>query len=642
MAGRVRWGWILLTLLLIAGSLVWRAGNLDAFSLSNDEGTHLMWAWLVHSGHPLYSETVSVQGPLFITLVEWAFDLIGVGVVSGRALVLAFLAATQLSLVWCGRLLYGQDPAPAGWLTGIVAAVAFSVAPIAFSLSRLTMGEIPSLSLAVLAVMLTMVYARRGGWLWLLLSGLAFGLSLLVKALNPLLLLPVGWYILSSYRRVARCGWAVRVAGWAIAALLPMAACLLLYDPAAFYDQVIAFRFDLRATYAPQLDKNLVWLVYFTRQQWGIVTLAAAGTVLLARRRVWHALVPLGLWLVGGLTTVLTHSPLFPHHTIILLPPLALLAGAAAAETWQLLVQRRWAWSGMGLVGAVAFLAAIPAMAQANQETLSAGFGREADAIAFLQRVTRPEDNVISDNLLLAFMAARQTPPPLGDLAQVAIDSGRQTSARLIAISEAYPVEAVADWALRLPYLADYMQWVDEHYLVRHVWDNHHIIYFGRKVASDAVPNPRRIRFEHGIEMVGFQARLANHDGRTSEVSKTSDVLWRDQPDALQVTVFWDVSGSVAQDYTVFVHLYDGRGELVASHDGPPLYGYLPTSQWAAGEIVPDRHTIPLPPQLEAGEYRLAVGMYDAATGERIGVTDIQGSVIGDHVDLVDITVPKR
>ncbi len=642
MADRFRWGWILLALLLIAGSLVWRATNLDAFSLSNDEGTHLMWAWLVHSGHPLYSETVSVQGPLFITMVAWAFDLMGVGVVSGRVLVLAFLTVTLLTLVWCGRLLCERDGASAGWLAGIVAGVAFSVAPMAFSLSRLTMGEIPSVALAVLTVTLVAVYAQRGGWVWLLLSGLVFGLSLLIKALNPLLLLPVGWYILSPHRRVALRGRAARLGGWAAAALLPAATCLLVYDPVAFYDQVIAFRFDLRATYAPQLDKNLVWLAYFVQQQWGIVALAAAGTVLLIRGRASHALVPLGLWLFGAVATVLTHSPLFPHHTIILLPPLALLAGAAAAETWRLVAQHRWAWSGVGIAGVVAFLATTPAMAQANQETLSARFGREADAIAFLQRVTSPEDNVISDNLLLAFMAARQTPPPLGDLAQVAIDSGRQTGARLIAISQAYPVGAVADWALRLPQLADYMQWVEEHYLVQHVWDNHHIIYFGRKVASDAVPNPRQVRFEHGIELVGFQARLADHDGRTSEVSKTSEVLWPDQPDAIQVTVFWRPYETPAQDYTVFVHLYDGRGELVASHDGSPLYGYLPTSVWSAGEIVPDRHTIPLPAQLAAGEYRLSVGMYDAATGERVGVTGVQGSVIGDHVDLIEITVPMR
>ena len=82
-----------------------------------------------------------------------------------------------------------------------------------------------------------------------------------------------------------------------------------------------------------------------------------------------------------------------------------------------------------------------------------------------------------------------QSPPPLGDVAQVAINSGRQTSERLIAISEAYPVEAVANWALRLPYLDEYMAWVDSNYLVQRIWDDHHIIYVGRRVPEAQIPN---------------------------------------------------------------------------------------------------------------------------------------------------------
>jgi hypothetical protein len=322
------------------------------------------------------------------------------------------------------------------------------------------------------------------------------------------------------------------------------------------------------------------------------------------------------------------------------LPPLVLLAGAAGSETWHLLHDRRWAWGGLGLVGAAAFVLALPGAAQANQEVLDAGFGREEDAIAVLKQVTRPGDNVISDNLLLAFMAGRQTPPPLGDMAQVAIDSGRQTSERLIAMSEAYPVEAVADWALRLPYMSAYVEWVNEHYLVRKVWDDHHIIYFGRKVAAGEVPNPRRVDLSQGIEVAGFQAQLVDVKGNARQYLPAA--AGAGEPVTLQVAVYWRASVTPAKDYTVFVHLYDATGKLLASHDGPPLYGYLPTSQWKTDEVVPDRHDIPLPVGLPAGIYRLLAGMYDAATGERLAATDARGSVIGDTIELETITIPVR
>ena len=98
------WVLLALSLLVVIGSLAWHASNLDAFSLSNDEGTHLMWAWLVHSGHPLYSETASVQPPLLIVWLDWAFDVGGVSLVTGRLLVLGFLALTIATLIWLARL----------------------------------------------------------------------------------------------------------------------------------------------------------------------------------------------------------------------------------------------------------------------------------------------------------------------------------------------------------------------------------------------------------------------------------------------------------------------------------------------------------------------------------------------------------
>ena len=635
---RRRWLPLVAVVLVIVAVLAWRAGNLDAFSLSNDEGAYLMWAWLVHSGHPLYSETVSVSAPAFIALLDLAYDLIGVNVVSGRLVVLGCLALLLATLTASARQ-FDRDSGTAtgGWFAGALAAAAFSVAPLAFYLSRMAMGEIPSVALAVLSVWLAQVGIRQSQMAWLALSGAAFSLSLLTKAMNPLVVLPIGWLILvgsdlnprlSPSAKGGR-GWRMRGAVWVLAAVAPLLACLAIYDPAAFYDQVIAFRFELRAVYPLQMDKNLVWLDYFARQQWGIVVWAVAGLGFLIWRSRWRTLGALLLWIAGAVVTVLTHSPLFPHHTVIVLPPLALLAGVAAGETWRAWETRRHRWLAWGLAGASAFLVALPGAAAANGEVLNARFGREADAITVLGQVTRPGDAVISDNLLLAFMAGRQTPPPLGDLAQVAIDSGRQTSERLIAISEAYPVEAVANWALRLPHLAAYMQWVQDNYLVRRIWDHQHVIYFGRKVAPDEVPNRRRHPFAEGVSLIGFSTRR--------DASRLPD-----GGAVLETDLFWQAERAVGQDYTVFVHLYDAAGHLVASHDGTPVYGYLPTSRWPVGQIVRDRHDIQLPDDLPSGDYRLTAGLYDAATGERLRLRNTGGAEETDMAELLTITVAEQ
>lgn len=635
-AGR-GWLWPLLVALSLLASLAWRLPNLEAFSLSNDEGAYLMWAWLVHSGHPLYTETLSVSAPGLIVLLDWAFGLGGVSLVTGRLLVLGFTGLGMLAMAWLtAQLRRGQG---AAGLAALVALVVFSLSPMAFSLSRMVMGEIPALALAVLAVACAAKYAEQTqvGALtsaqgWLVLSGLAFSLSLLVKALNPLLVLPIlALVVLSHAGRPPgwrRLGLALLV--WVLVAAVPVVICLLIYDPVALYDQVVAFRWDLRQAFPWQPAQNLVWLRYFAQQHWGVLALAGAGLLLTARQHSQRrAFGVMTLWLIASLATVLTHSPLFPHHTVILLPPLVILAGLAMGEAWSLCQARRWAWGSLGWLAGVVLLLSAPEAVQANQTTLAASFGREADAIAFLQQVTRPGDRVISDNLLLAFLAGRQTPPPLGDVAQVAIASGRQTSERLIALSQNYPVEAVADWALRLPYLSGYMDWVRQNFLARRVWDDHHVIYFGRKVGADQVPNRQRIHFQDGISLLGFEA--LRPDAGPSSGGDTH--RW------LRVTLFWSASGRPSRDYTVFVHLYDAAGQLVASHDGTPVFGYLPTRQWPEAEVVPDRHDVRLPDELPAGSYRLAAGLYDPANGQRLAVVNEVGIAVDDKVELEHVLI---
>ncbi len=629
--GRTSAVYHLLVALVVVVSIVYRMGNLGAFSLSNDEGAYLMWAWLVHSGRPLYSETVSVSAPFFIVALDWAFDLAGVSLITGRALVLGFLGLTLFSLGWAGKLLHH-------WTTGLMAVLVFSLAPMAFVLSRMAIGEIPAVALATLSLTLASVYWRHGKWGWAALSGFALSLSLLVKAMNPLVAVPVLWFMVARHWH-RRTGWprtAAILVVWGLAGLLPVLVCLLVYEPAALYDQAVVFRFELRAARPWSLVNNMAQLEVFFQQQWGMVGLALAGIVLLAKKARWAILLPLGSWLLGSLITVLFHSPLFAHHAIILLPPLALLAGMGFTETVALLRERSWVWSTPGLAGGLAFLLALPSAMEANQTAQAASFGREAEAIAFLEQITLPTDNIISDNLLLPFMAGRQTPPPLGDLAQVAIDSGRQTSERLIAISEAYPVSAVASWALRLPHLDEYTDWVETNYLVRRVWDDHHIVYFGRRVPEDQIPNRVDAQVGDSIELLGYD--LANRD----QMIGSSQPEIQGTPQVLGVTLYWRVKTPVKEDYTVFVHLLDPEGQLVTQHDGQPLQGYLPTSKWPVSDVIPDQHALLLPAGLSPGRYQLIAGMYALETLERLPVQVTYPQFSDDSVTLTILGIGSQ
>lgn len=84
----------------------------------------------------------------------------------------------------------------------------------------------------------------------------------------------------------------------------------------------------------------------------------------------------------------------------------------------------------------------------------------------------------------------------------------------------------------------------------------------------------------------------------------------------LQLVLYWRIlsreRGDI--DYSFFLHLVDMRGYLWAQADS---LGYPPSS-WQEGDLVAEWFTLLIPPDTPPREYRLQVGLYDRATGERV------------------------
>ena len=109
--------------------------------------------------------------------------------------------------------------------------------------------------------------------------------------------------------------------------------------------------------------------------------------------------------------------------------------------------------------------------------------------------------------------------------------------------------------------------------------------------------------------------------------------------DALDVTLYWFALREVGTDYKAFVHLLDGRGQMVAQHDGDPGGGYSPTTRWLPGEIVPDRHRLPLLAGQPGGEYTLKAGMYQF---EPMRVLSVDPPAADGRVDLGRVRLPLQ
>jgi len=83
----------------------------------------------------------------------------------------------------------------------------------------------------------------------------------------------------------------------------------------------------------------------------------------------------------------------------------------------------------------------------------------------------------------------------------------------------------------------------------------------------------------------------------------------------LRVELAWQVTTALPADTTVFVHVLDENGDLIAQADGEPAGGLVPlVSLNVPGTVLYETRLIPLPPD----EYRVRVGLYDRASGERL------------------------
>jgi hypothetical protein len=109
--------------------------------------------------------------------------------------------------------------------------------------------------------------------------------------------------------------------------------------------------------------------------------------------------------------------------------------------------------------------------------------------------------------------------------------------------------------------------------------------------------------------------------------------------DELQLTLYWQAERPMDQNWTVFVHVLDSAGTLVAQHDGQPRDGRYPTSVWDQGEVVDDGHRLSLPGDLPDGDYQVVVGLYSVESGERLPVLDSQGNPSGDSVPLATLAL---
>ena len=104
-----------------------------------------------------------------------------------------------------------------------------------------------------------------------------------------------------------------------------------------------------------------------------------------------------------------------------------------------------------------------------------------------------------------------------------------------------------------------------------------------------------------------------------------------------RVILDWDMRLPITDDVTVFVHVVDAAGSLVAQADGYPLRGASPMRTWQPGDSWRDIRTIRLRPDAPPGDYAVLAGVYRTADGARLAATSAAGQPLRDNAVPVGI-----
>ncbi len=141
---------------------------------------------------------------------------------------------------------------------------------------------------------------------------------------------------------------------------------------------------------------------------------------------------------------------------------------------------------------------------------------------------------------------------------------------------------------------------------------------------------------EHAL---GADSLLASFSAEGQPLAQIGRVDLQPEGDQLRLDLLWEVAQAFPNT-TVFVHLVNAAGQIVAQADGDPLGGSYPFESWVQGNSavdhidVVDTRLLPLTSEGVA----LKIGLYDRLTGDRISAVDADGNPLPDNA----LTVPVR
>ena len=612
----------LLALLLLATAL--RFGGLGVQELSGDEAFSVLF-----SEHPPAGITAEIlrlgepHPPLYYLFLHGWMAIAGNSELAVR---FPSAAASILAVV----LVFALSRRMFGWRAGFAAAVFVTVNPFQIWFAQTARMYALSAMLALSTTLALWIALRRGRWWQWTIYSLLTAAHLYLHYYALLIALAQGVWVLLALHRQRRRLVAFAAAAAAVALLyLPWLVRALSgiqsYQGNAGSPSLIFVLTDCLLTFAlgktiqPQIAAP--FLVAF-----GVLLILGLGHALHAKRREAALLV---LWLfvpLVGIWIASLQRPIFAaRYLIAASPPFYILLGLGASRLLDTidLSARSWRTLLAGLLGALCLIGTIISLRNIYTGPDYARSRGWREVAAYLETHVTADDILVQNYPDPALGYYTRETLPLVTVPERYGDPPEQIERKLTGLLDQH----TQLWLLPYPHpgwdpTGAVGQWL-ERYADRIAEAEPGGIHLQAYVSLDAAleqMSPMEAQLGSGIRLLGFRLGGEAQPGGT-----------------LQLTVYWEATGPIQADYTVFTHLLGAGGVMLGQMDHPPQNGAAPTSSWQMGQHLADRYEIPIREDAPHGPGQLVIGMYDPTTGDRLPATGPADEL--DRIHLAEVEI---
>jgi hypothetical protein len=437
------------------------------FELDPDEGLNAMISMLIARGHSMYSEIWSDHPPFLHYLLTIWLRILGFDIQTARKLILLL---STISLGAAYKFLNQT------WGTGhaLAGALLIFLLPYYNTLSVTVMIGLPAIAFAMIALLALLMWHHRKHDIWLVLSAIALGISVLTKLftgfLAPIFLIGILIDQKSRQTKSIAKHTPIRPALiWSLVFTSFVIGFGLIFVGPSNINQLLEIHLAARSPDTFDKLSGNYTILWFLQDSSSILLLAIIGSLFIVLERNWLSLY-LVAWAAAAFLLLSIQMPVWYHHQLLITIPCAMLAGIAIGQAVYSIASILRARNFFNLRSLLSIVAIIGlGFVLITRIPMTVFDFSQPDKLLqreflFLTRMVNlaPETQwVVTDKPMYAFWIDAPVPPSIAVFSQKRLATGDLTEDHIINIVEEYKPEQVFIGRFELPKVN---QFLDDEY----------------------------------------------------------------------------------------------------------------------------------------------------------------------------------